>query len=89
VSADGSNNMNYWVDFYSNDYQIDLSIEATLVDYGVVVTFDGFDEIKEDPEFRIEQIMDSEDNTYDLSEEEEAAVIQILNNVYWNETLYG
>lgn len=89
MSADGSNNMNYWVDFYSNDHQIDLSIEATLVDYGFVVTKFGYDEIGEDPEFRIEQVMDSEDNIYELSKEEKALVIQILNNVYWNETLYG
>lgn len=88
MTGDGSNNMNYWVDFYSNDHQKDLSIEAELVSYGFAVTSDGFDEIIEDPKFKILLVEDYEGETYTLSDEETYRTMEILNNLYWNETLY-
>lgn len=88
MTGDGHKNMNYWVDFYSNDWQKDLSIEATLVEYGLAVFEAGQEYIEEDPEFRIETVVDSEDLPYELSEEEKRRVLEILTNVYWNETLY-
>lgn len=88
MTGDGSRNMNYWVDFYSNDWKKDLSIEATLTDYGFVNEKFGELVIQEEPEFRIETVVDSEDLPYELSEEEKRRVLEILNNVYWNETLY-
>lgn len=88
MTGDHSDNMNYWVDFYSNDHQKDLSVEAELVSYGLVETKLRGDFIMEDPEFDIKVACDSEDNIYELTEEEQRRVTEILNNLYWNETLY-
>ena len=80
--------MNYWIDFYSNDHQKDLSVEAELISYGSVLTELEGDIILEDPEFEITVVLDDEDVAYELSKEETRRVVEILNNLYWNETLY-
>lgn len=88
MSGDYSKNMNYWIDFYSNDHQKDLSVEAELISYGSVLTELEGDIILEDPEFKILAVLDDEDVAYELSDEEKRRVVEILNNLYWNETLY-
>lgn len=80
--------MEYDIDFYSNDHQVDLMITAELVDYGTYKRGVNYFEIIEDPEYKITRVADSEDNLKDLSEEEVRRVLEILCNVYWSETRY-
>lgn len=72
------------IDFYSNDLQIDLQVEATLVSYGEYLEKPDYLDVLSDPKYRIESIQDYEGIPHKLSDEETRRVHEILNNIYWS-----
>jgi hypothetical protein len=77
-------NDEYDVDFYSNDLQKDLTVEAKLISYGEWATGLDYFDILEEPVFRVNSVADYEGVEVGITTEEEARVQEILNNMYWN-----
>lgn len=74
----------YDVDFYSNDLQKDLMVQAKLVGYGEWATGADYFDILEEPVFRIDLVTDYDGVEVDITTEEVTRVQEILNNIYWN-----
>jgi len=78
----------YDIDFYSNDFQIDLMVTAEMVDHGVYNKGKDYFDIISDPEFKVTRVADSEDNLKELSKEELRRVTEVFCNIYWAEIRY-
>lgn len=74
----------YDVDFYSNDLQKDLTVQAKLISYGEWATGLDYFDILEEPVFRINLVTDYDGVEVDITPEEVTRVQEILNNVYWD-----
>lgn len=76
----------YDVDFYSNDHQMDVMVQAKLTGEGKFKDYpsEGYYEILEEPSFNIEAVFNDESTEVDLSKEETRRVEEVLRNMYWN-----
>lgn len=84
MSGDYINNNEITIDFYSNDHQKDLTVEADIISYGEGKLEGNYFVVTQDPEFAILAVYDDEDVSHNLSPEESDRVDEILDNVYWN-----